>query len=692
MGKPAATGSVLPDLARIGGCGMVCTNGSFRRSMKLCGLRTAALLIVLLSLCPVAGAAQELEARRQQELARLLNREFSPVAADMNGWTDLHYAAVLDLPVLAKALLDAGASTNAPLNSDDQPLSDTVKRILRSAGKTNFENVRTLGQRPLHLAAREGSGAVSSLLIERGADVNARDRNKDGAYDWSPLHYAIWFDAPAVAALLIDAGSNVNAGNRHGMTPLHYASKKNSATAVRELIRNGAHVMAKTSAGWTPLHIAAEHNAADAAKLLIDKNVYLDSAASKSGGVTPLHIAAANDATDVVRLLIHHGADLLLQSDSGFPWDLAIEYSAQTSKEMMLGPALHVAAKRDRLEVARALLDHGADVDFLDIGGSRATPLHTAVKWGASPELIELLLERGAYVNAKDATGMTPLNLYVANDLLAGRRFEIGVLLRSYGSDMNPGESDWRGVFESKGTAIVCTHATDHALFASQGSVAAKNLQERINKRINSIPGEVLVSGLGKYRSVLCVAVNSSDRVDDPSDTGVSLRGTHTRRLWDGNGAAVLCAHVSENGQFHNDLAIATLELQTRINRKIRSVPGDLNVSDPVLSKYILCVAVNDISRFSYPADTKTESLDRSHTGDTWASKDAAIVCHHLSDRNLFSSSPNDWSMGLQEGINNKIMDFHAPTRRIVVSSPQLFENRQICVTIFRPKPSDSDH
>ena len=43
-----------------------------------------------------------------EQLAAHLGRELSASAVDGNGWTDLHYAAALDCPATARALLAAG--------------------------------------------------------------------------------------------------------------------------------------------------------------------------------------------------------------------------------------------------------------------------------------------------------------------------------------------------------------------------------------------------------------------------------------------------------------------------------------------------------------------------------------------------------------------------------------------------------
>ena len=73
-------------------------------------------------------------------------------------------------------------------------------------------------------------------------------------------------------------------------------------------------------------------------------------------------------------------------------------------------PPLSAAAQSDWLRVARYLLDHQARVDVLTPGNYDETPLITAAENGHKA-MVELLLERGADINAKDKRGMTALHL-----------------------------------------------------------------------------------------------------------------------------------------------------------------------------------------------------------------------------------------------------------------------------------------
>ncbi len=76
--------------------------------------------------------------------------------------------------------------------------------------------------------------------------------------------------------------------------------------------------------------------------------------------------------------------------------------------------ALHLAAFMGHADAARALLDQGADIEAVSLNSTANHPLHAAIAGKATPEVIELLITKGADVNAKGEAGITPLHLAAA--------------------------------------------------------------------------------------------------------------------------------------------------------------------------------------------------------------------------------------------------------------------------------------
>jgi ankyrin repeat protein len=158
------------------------------------------------------------------------------------------------------------------------------------------------------------------------------------------LHIAVQENKMLIVELLINHGANVNAKANRDATPLHSAARRDIATL---LIEKGADVNAKSSNNITPLIGAARSANKEMALLLIEKGADLNAQDNK--GMTPLHHSASCGYTEVALLLIESGADVnILDSDSRSPLHLAVIYN--------------------NIEIAMALLDAGADVKGRDYG------------------------------------------------------------------------------------------------------------------------------------------------------------------------------------------------------------------------------------------------------------------------------------------------------------------------------------
>lgn len=86
----------------------------------------------------------------------------------------------------------------------------------------------------LPCAAWKGHTAVVSLLLDYGADVNAR--NDNGHWGNTPLHAAAHGNQRAVAEVLIARGADIQAVNCAGRTPL-VETEVHQAKAVANLLR-----------------------------------------------------------------------------------------------------------------------------------------------------------------------------------------------------------------------------------------------------------------------------------------------------------------------------------------------------------------------------------------------------------------------------------------------------------------------
>ena len=169
-------------------------------------------------------------------------------------------------------------------------------------------------------------------------------------------------------------------------TPLHLAALKGDAAMVALLIKKGAAVNATNDDGASPLFLAAAYGSAEVVELLVAAGA--DVNARNLRRTTPLIEAVQSRNTEAIRVLLQTGrVDVNLTDMRG-------------------DAALHIAINNREEAIARSLLERGADAKVA--GRYRMTPLHWAAELGL-PELIPLLVAKGADLSAKNAASETPL-------------------------------------------------------------------------------------------------------------------------------------------------------------------------------------------------------------------------------------------------------------------------------------------
>jgi ankyrin repeat protein len=151
------------------------------------------------------------------------------------------------------------------------------------------------------------------------------------------------------------------------------------------------------------IHDAVKSGDMQNVKTLIDgANELLN--AQDEDGKTPLHHAVRTGNGEIARYLIERGADINL---------------TDTENES----PLHYAASSGNLDMAKLLLEKGATSlnapTLVKYGGSvgKWTPLHYACLKG-HPEMVKLLLDHGADIEARDGYERTPLILAAQGDSL----------------------------------------------------------------------------------------------------------------------------------------------------------------------------------------------------------------------------------------------------------------------------------
>lgn len=145
-----------------------------------------------------------------------------------------------------------------------------VNAVVEALRTTPVTTCDDRGFTPLHLAAERDHLATVMLLLDRGADINARANGGR-----TPLHLAARFASAATVELLIDDGhAHVNACTKDGRTPLHYAASaaQDGDQERREVVRLlrdwGADPTMEDSRGETPRDVAQKRDFWDTAATL----------------------------------------------------------------------------------------------------------------------------------------------------------------------------------------------------------------------------------------------------------------------------------------------------------------------------------------------------------------------------------------------------------------------------------------
>ncbi len=207
-----------------------------------------------------------------QSIKKLIEKKINVDSRNQQGLTPLIYTAQYCIPgeqmnSIMTDLIKAGADVNAKDPNGHTPLFraattgklEAAQILLDSNANVNMAN--NDGATPLIRSAESLSmnpEPVISLLIKRGADLNAKDNSGKTA-----LVYAVMRANTTTIKLLLDAGADPNIVLRDGSTVLMEAVQQHRSDPIpilESLVAGGANVRAKNNSGKTALDLAKEIN------------------------------------------------------------------------------------------------------------------------------------------------------------------------------------------------------------------------------------------------------------------------------------------------------------------------------------------------------------------------------------------------------------------------------------------------
>lgn len=214
---------------------------------------------------------EAVKSRDISKVAELMDRDASLVhAADQKGETPVLLATFLRASDIKELLLRNGMGRLNVFEAAAVGYIPRLKELLdhspKLANEYNYDGFPLLS-----LAAHFGNAEAVALLLNRGADVNARSR--DGSLDNLAIHATIFGGYGEIVELLLDQGADVHArchGKlRDGYNVLHVAAYFDRVELIDLFLTHGADKEATNAVGQTPFDLAQSLGHTDSADKLL---------------------------------------------------------------------------------------------------------------------------------------------------------------------------------------------------------------------------------------------------------------------------------------------------------------------------------------------------------------------------------------------------------------------------------------
>ena len=429
--------------------------------------RTAIHYIMILDDRETPRPSEKMMSDKLEILQLLIVKGINVNIKDRNGATALIIASIVGFTEAVKLLLHAGADPNVASSLPTHTIaitvlifaclqmhSEVVKLLLQAKADPNHENALAL-----MIAAEQGYLDIVQQLLEYGADPNSIS-NVDGS---TALHYVLKSPTETlhkadkentsikltIIQQLLEKGANIiNIQNKDGLTALMMATDDGLSEIVELLLQNGADPNIHGDKGLTALMCACNHGNSKVAKSLlrfnanpqlVDNDGFTASIHALHSGNKGLAYELVNDRDfspnelkcllimdllegdlteaisrlDDITDLTTDKKELLISCVVGSLEDVIskLHESGIHPDTSLVGglTLLMIASSCGYIELVEYLVIMEGDINQRDIFW-KYTPLFYAILGSKSNELVELLIENGADINAV-AGNQTPLDM-----------------------------------------------------------------------------------------------------------------------------------------------------------------------------------------------------------------------------------------------------------------------------------------
>ncbi len=309
-----------------------------------------------------------------------------------------------------------------------------VELLINRGADVNARRAAAYASTPLMEAAVRNDVAIAKLLLQKGAKVNLRDTFGDPAINWASYYGHIDY-----VDLLVENGAGFNVESQHG-TALEVAMKQWHDRLVEYFIQKGAGSAIEDPSAEELLRAVKGKDSTKVAQLLEEGG---NPNQTDEVGTPVIVTAASQGSQAIVEQLIAAEADLNAMNMVGQTALSRAAYFGHYSicKDLIeAGADIHLAGERYRLSpiISAANGGHAAILDILIDAGAKInsadavngfTPLMFGVAYGY-PEVVRELIKAGAnpYIKTPDGAGLFDLLGYTTNK-------EIRELLEAYVSE-----------------------------------------------------------------------------------------------------------------------------------------------------------------------------------------------------------------------------------------------------------------